>query len=235
MDDIRQEAQQAFGLDLSAAQAAAFARYATLLAEWNERINLTAIRAPQDVRRKHFLDSLSCAAAFAAPPASMVDVGTGAGFPGLVLKILFPHMHLTLVESVGKKARFLEAVVQELGLTEVTVLAQRAEEVGRDPAHRAAYQWAVARAVAQLPVLAEYLLPLVQVGGWLLAQKGASAPQEAAQAGRALRLLGGGPAQLTPVVVPGLEDARYLIVCEKIRATPKEYPRLPGTPAKKPL
>ncbi len=232
---LLEAARAAFGLDLTTEQAAACERYAILLAEWNGRLNLTAIRDPEEVRRKHFLDSFSCALAFAVPPESLVDVGSGAGFPGLALKILYPNLRLTLVESVGKKAKFIELVVQDLGLKDVTVLPRRAEEVGQDPAHRAAYQWAVARAVAQLPVLAEYLLPLVQVGGAMLAQKGSSAPQEARAAGRALQTLGGGPPRLVPVAIPGLSDERFLVIAEKLRPTPAQYPRLPGTPAKKPL
>lgn len=235
MDELRREAKDGFGLDLSDGQVAAFERYAALLTEWNERINLTAIRDPRDVRLKHFLDSLSCVQVFRHDPGSLIDVGTGAGFPGLVLKVIYPGMRLTLVESVGKKARFLEQVVQELGLTDVTVLAKRAEDVGRDSGHRGRYEWAVARAVAQLPVLAEYLLPLVKTGGWMLAQKGDTARDELARAARAIRMLGGGQARLERVQVPGLEDERYLVVVEKTGTTPKEYPRLPGTPAKKPL
>ncbi len=229
------ETKAAFGLMLTPAQAEACERYAALLTEWNERVNLTAIRAPEEVRRKHFLDSFSCVQAFSKPPESLVDVGSGAGFPGLALKILYPDLRLTLVESVGKKAKFMELVVQELGLKNVTVLAKRAEEVGQDRAHRAAYEWAVGRAVAQLPVLAEYLLPLAKVGGGMLAQKGSSAAQEAQAAGRAIQILGGGPPRIEAVSIPGLADERYLVISEKVRATPAQYPRLPGTPGKKPL
>ncbi|TAK13989.1 MAG: 16S rRNA (guanine(527)-N(7))-methyltransferase RsmG [Anaerolineae bacterium] len=235
MDELHEEARQGFGLNLSDAQLVAFSRYAAVLTEWNERINLTAIREPRDVRVKHFLDSLSCIRAFTTAPESLIDVGTGAGFPGLVLKIIYPDLKLTLVESVGKKARFLEQVVQELGLTEVTVLARRAEEVGQDPAHRERYEWAAARAVAQLPVLVEYLLPLVRVGGWALAQKGDTASDELGRAKKAIQQLGGRDSRVERVQVPGLDDERYLVILEKKRATPREYPRLPGTPSKKPL
>jgi 16S rRNA (guanine527-N7)-methyltransferase len=235
MQELKREAQAAYGLALTDIQVAAYVRHAQLLAEWNERINLTAIREPGEVRVKHFLDSLSCVRAFDAPPVSMADVGSGAGFPGLALKVLYPAMRLTLIESVGKKARFLEYLVQELGLVGVTVLARRAEDVGRDPAYREQYQWAVGRAVAQLPTLAEYLLPLVRVGGRMLAQKGESGPREAQEARRAIGILGGGQPRVQRVQVPGLDDGRYLIIVRKEKGTPEMYPRLPGTPAKKPL
>ncbi|MBI3159630.1 MAG: 16S rRNA (guanine(527)-N(7))-methyltransferase RsmG [Chloroflexi bacterium] len=235
MEFLKQEALATLGLALSDEQMAAYAHYATLLAEWNTRINLTAIHEPNEVRVKHFLDSLSCAQAFATVPGSLVDVGTGAGFPGLVLKVLYPAMRLTLVESVSKKATFLEHIVQELGLTDVTILARRAEEVGQDPTHREQYEWAVGRAVAQLPTLAEYLLPLVRIGGWMLAQKGESGRREAREARRAIEILGGGPPRLEQVQLPGLDDERYLIIVKKEKGTPGVYPRLPGTPAKKPL
>ncbi len=162
-------------------------------------------------------------------------MGTGAGFPGLVLKILYPSMKLTLVESVGKKATFCQHMVDKLALGEVTVLSLRAEEAGQNPAHREKYDWAVARAVANLPVLAELLLPLVRVGGAMLAQKGESAPAEAQSAEKALKLLGGSLRQLIPVALPGVAEERTLVVVDKVAATPPAYPRRAGLPAKKPL
>ncbi len=152
----------ALGAPLSAAQVAQFAAYEALLLEWNERIALTAIREPRQLRVRHFLDALSCVAATGPLDGqSLIDVGSGAGLPGLPLKILYPDLRLTLVDSVAKKARFLELVAAELGLREVAVIAERAEVLGQQPAHREGYDWATARAVAELPVLAELLLPLV--------------------------------------------------------------------------
>jgi 16S rRNA (guanine527-N7)-methyltransferase len=165
----------------------------------------------------------------------VIDVGTGAGFPGLPLKILYPNMHLTLVESVGKKASFCRHIVKTLGLEGVEVIQDRAENVGQMPAHRETYDWALARAVAILPVLAEYLLPLVKVGGAMLAMKGESGPAEAHASEHAARMLGGMLRKLTPVSLPAVAEERYLIVIDKVAATPAGFPRGVGIPAKKPL
>lgn len=230
------EAASRFNLILGPRQQAQFAAYERELLDWNSRFNLTAIREPQEIRVKHFLDSLSCSLAWKnTPPRRLVDVGTGAGFPGLALKILYPSMRLTLVESVGKKAAFCQHLAALLGLKEVTVLTQRAEEAGKNPAHREQYDWAVARAVAALPILTEYLLPLVRVGGAMLAQKGESGPAEAQAAEKALRLLGGRLRQVIPLTLPGVVEERYLVVADKVSATPPQYPRGVGMAAKKPL
>ncbi|MFW6070337.1 MAG: 16S rRNA (guanine(527)-N(7))-methyltransferase RsmG, partial [bacterium] len=143
-----------------------FSRYRDLLQEWNRRLNLTTVDDDEGIRVRHVLDSLSCATATGDLNGQrLIDVGSGAGFPGLPLKILYPRLQLTLVESVTKKTRFLRAVVEELGLENVEIIDRRVETVGQDPAHREQYDWAVARAVAALPVLAEYLLPLCRRGG----------------------------------------------------------------------
>jgi 16S rRNA (guanine527-N7)-methyltransferase len=166
---------------------------------------------------------------------SVIDVGTGAGFPGLPLKILYPHISLTLVESVAKKARFLEAVVAELDLADVSVMVARAEALGQDAAFRGRFDWAVARAVAELRVLVEYLLPLCRVGGHLLAQKGERAADEVAAAQQAIATLGGGPPVLHPVQLPQRDEPSYLVVVEKLAETPAKYPRRVGVPGKRPL
>lgn len=221
---------------LSEAQIRAFDLYARELIEWSQRFNLTAITDPDQIRAKHFLDSLSCWLALRqAPPESLIDVGTGAGFPGLPLKILQPEIQLTLVESTAKKASFLEHMVQVLGLRQVTVLAERAEEVGRMPEYREAYDWAIARAVAPLPVLVEYLLPVVKVGGRMLAQKGKAAREELTAAKRSIEKLGGGAAQLLEAKIPGLDEERWLVTIPKLAPTPAAYPRREGMPAKRPL
>jgi 16S rRNA (guanine527-N7)-methyltransferase len=169
------------------------------------------------------------------PTGRVVDVGTGAGFPGLVLKILRPDIELVLVESVEKKAGFCRTVVDELGLKGVAVLTERAEALGQDPAHRESYDWAVARAVAAMPVLAEYLLPLVRVGGRALAQKGAGGPAEAQDAASAFETLGGALKSHREAHLPGLTEPHTLVVLEKLRPTPGNYPRRAGIPAKRPL
>ena len=236
MENLFQEAQTLLGLRFTNRQINALQRYEQELIDWNTRFNLTAIRDTESIRVKHFLDSLSCILALReAVPNRLIDVGTGAGFPGIPLKIIYPKMHLTLVESVSKKADFCQHVVKTLCLEGVEVLSLRAEEVGQIPAHRQQYDWAVARAVAILPVLVEYLLPLVKVGGHALAQKGESAHTEAQSAERALQLLGGRLRQLIPVTLPGVVEERFLVVIDKVAATPPAYPRRVGLPTKNPL
>ncbi len=226
----------ALGAPLLPEQLAQFAAYEALLLAWNERIALTAIRELRQIRIRHFLDALSCAAATGPLDGQrLIDVGSGAGLPGLPLKILYPGLRLTLVDSVAKKARFLELVAAELGLGGVAVIADRAETLGQDAAHREGYDWAVARAVAELPVLAELLLPLCRVGGRVLAQKGESAADELAAAGPAIAALGGGAAQLIPVRLPETEATHYLVTIDKAAPTDPRYPRRVGVPAKRPL
>jgi 16S rRNA (guanine527-N7)-methyltransferase len=236
MREFAAQARDIAGVTLTPDQLRAFREYERELLEWNAKFNLTAIDDPQKIRVKHFLDSLTCLLAMGEGCKGRVaDVGTGAGFPGIPLKIACPGMRLSLIESVGKKAAFCQHVVELLRLKDVEVFPQRAETLGHDPAHRERYDWAVARAVAALPVLAEYLLPLVRVGGFALAMKGESAPAEAHAAENALRILGGELRRLVPVVLPGVEDERYLVVLEKRAATPAGYPRRVGVPAKRPL
>lgn len=234
--DLPDIARTRLGITLSRRQLDAFSWYASELAAWNERFNLTAITDPDEIEVKHFLDSLSCLLAL-KPRAGerMVDVGTGAGFPGLPLKIVLPWLPLTLVEATGKKAEFCRHVVEGLGLESVTVVHARAEDVGQMAEHRQSYHWAVARAVAQLQVLAEYLMPLVRLGGKAIAQKGETGPAEAHAAEGALHILGGRVQHLIPVELPRVPETRYLVVMEKTAATPSEYPRRAGVPARKPL
>lgn len=214
----------------------ALINYEKELVEWNQKFNLTAIRDVESIRTKHFLDSYSCVLAWKGiPPLRIVDIGTGAGFPGIPLKIVYPTMHVTLVESVGKKAMFCQHIISTLGLDNVEVIQTRAETLGQDPKHRETYDYAVARAVANLNILSEYLLPLVKVGGTMLAQKGESGPAEAQSAEKAMKLLGGKLKQIIPVELPGVPDDRYLVLVDKVAATPPKYPRKAGTPMKMPL
>lgn len=236
MQELAQHAQRMLGLRLTRSQQSALSLYERELIDWNARFNLTAIRDPQEIHIKHFLDSLTCLLALRDTPADrLVDVGTGAGFPGIPLKIVYPKMQLILVESVGKKAEFCRHVVNILDLRGVQVLQTRAEVLGVDSSYREQFDWAVGRAVAVLPVLTEYLLPLVRVGGRMLAMKGENAPAEAHSAERAMRMLGGHLRQLIPVTLPGVAEERYLVVVDKIAATPQGYPRKVGLPAKRPL
>ncbi len=236
MEKLVREAEALFGIHLTGRQVVALVNYERELLEWNRKFNLTAIHDVEGIRTKHFLDSFSCVLAWKeSPPLRLVDVGSGAGFPGIPLKILYPAMRLTLVESVGKKVRFCRHAAETLKLDGVEIIAARAEDVGQMDAHRERYDWGVARAVANLPVLAEYLLPLLNVGGQMLAQKGVSGPAEVHQAEPALKMLGGRMRQLIPVTLPGVVEERYLVIIDKVAATPPGYPRKAGIPSKKPL
>ena len=236
MQELAQQAQRQLGLHLTRSQLSALSLFERELVDWNTRFNLTAIRDPHEIHIKHFLDSLTCLMALRESPGDrLIDVGTGAGFPGIPIKLVYPNMQLTLVESVGKKADFCRHVVNILDLHGVEVVQERAEVLGQNPSYREQYDWAVARAVAILPVLAEYLLPLVRVGGNMIAMKGESGPAEAHSTERALRVLGGHLRQLMPVTLPGVAEERYLVVIDKVAATPNGYPRKVGVPAKRPL
>ena len=236
METLARDAKALFNVHLSGRQVMALHTYEKELLEWNQKFNLTAIRDAESIRTKHFLDSFSCVLAWkSSPPNRLIDVGTGAGFPGIPLKILYPNLKLTLVESVGKKAMFCQHIVRVLGLEQVEVIQARAEDLGQDAGHREKYDWALARAVAKMNVLSEYLIPLVRIGGTVLAQKGESGPAEAQSAEEAMKLLGGKLKQLIPVNLPGVADDRYLVVVEKVAATPPKYPRKPGIPMKQPL
>jgi len=233
MEKLAQAAQSLFNIHLTGRQVMSLITYERELMDWNQKFNLTAIREMEAIRTKHFLDSFSCVLAWKAnPPSRLIDVGTGAGFPGLPLKILYPNLQLTLVESVGKKAMFCQHIVRVLGLEGVDVVQVRAETIGQDPKHRESYDWAVARAVANMNVLSEFLLPLVKVGGMMLAQKGESGPAEAQSAEGAMNLLGGKLKQVVQVNLPGVVDDRFLVLVEKTAATPPKYPRKPGVPGK---
>jgi 16S rRNA (guanine527-N7)-methyltransferase len=227
------------GIVLTDRHLAAFEACFDSLVAWNERFNLTAITDWQGVLIRHFLDSLSCLKAL--PPATLeagarvIDVGTGAGYPGIPLKIVCPAMRLTLLEATHKKVGFLEHLIARLGLSDVRAIHGRAEEMGHDPAHREQYDWAVARAVARMATLAEYLLPLARVGGAILSQKGEDALAEVHEAGDAIATLGGEVRQLVPVELRGLAETRHLVVVDKVAPTPEKYPRRPGVPKRRPL
>ena len=221
-----------WNIQLTGAQLDQLDRYARLLVDYNQKVNLTAITDPEGIEDKHFLDSLL----FASQPevtGRMVDVGAGAGFPGIVAKIYRPDLALTLMEPTGKRVDFLRFVCETLGLEGVEFAKERAEEAARK-VWREQFNLASARAVAALPVLAEYCLPLVKVGGCFVAMKGASAAQELAAAQGAIRKLGGEYRETRDFHLPG-GDARSLVVVRKISRTPTAYPRNGGKIAKAPL
>jgi 16S rRNA (guanine527-N7)-methyltransferase len=236
MSVLAQYASDWLGVELTQSQLEAFQRHSALLREWNERVNLTAITEPEAIEIRHFADSLSCLKVIKRRQGlKLIDVGTGAGFPGLPLKIACPEIDVTLLEATGKKVAFLDHVIDEFGLEGVRTVNARAEEAGQMADHREQYDWAVARAVARMPVLAEYLLPFVKVGGRCLAQKGDSAENEAQEATHSLGVLGGKLTDITYIELPSLDEPHFLVEIEKISPTPTIYPRRPGIPNKKPL
>jgi 16S rRNA (guanine527-N7)-methyltransferase len=234
------------GLSLNTAQVAAFDLYTDELLAWNEQFNLTAITDREQVEIRHYLDSLALLPALAAlegvPLTALlnrsvraVDVGAGAGLPGLALRIVWPRLRLALVEATAKKVRFMEHVASSLALTDVQFVHGRAEELALREPHRATYDLVVARAVATLPTLVEYLLPLAKRGGRVIAYKGSAAHEEAMCAEQAIRTLGGRLTKLIPVDIPGLVETRVLVLIDKVAQTPDGYPRGRGLPRKHPL
>ena len=227
-----------WGIQLETSQLQAFQRYYEELRAWNRRVNLTTVTGYEAVQVRHFADSLAVLLAVrdlrTAEPR-LVDVGSGAGFPGLPLKIVNPTWQVTLVEATRKKTAFLQHLVEVLGLEGVEVVWARAEEVGRAPRYREQFDLATARAVAELAVLAEYALPLVRIGGRFVAQKGTEPEAELEAACRALELLGGEHVGTLPYELPGVAGPLHLVVVRKVAPTPAKYPRRPGMPEKRPL
>jgi 16S rRNA (guanine527-N7)-methyltransferase len=223
------------GIELPAQALQAFETYYRELIAWNTRLNLTTIIDYQQFQIEHILDSLTCLLAVELDHLRVIDVGTGAGFPGLPLKIVRPQMRLSLLESTIKKIRFLRYIVGRLNLTGVEIIQGRAEEGGRTAEHRERYDVALGRGVARLPVLLEYTLPFLKPGGALVAQRGKAAPEEIEAAKGALEILGGRISQSIPVRLPTLDEVRYLVVVRKVARTPEGYPRRAGIPAKRPL
>ncbi|MSQ11154.1 MAG: 16S rRNA (guanine(527)-N(7))-methyltransferase RsmG [Dehalococcoidia bacterium] len=226
------------GAPLGTREVTLFRRYYELLAEVNQRVNLTSVEGWDAVQCTHFLDSLSVAQAL--PPQTLadgfaIDVGSGAGFPGVPLHIVYPGFKLVLLEATGKKAAFLKHLVTELGLEGATPVYGRAEELGHDPRYRERFDAAFARAVGSMAVLAELTLPFLKPGGLLVAQKKGDFAGELADAEYALHALGGRLQEVRSIEVPQLAEQRVLVVVQKAVATPERYPRRSGMPAKRPL
>ncbi|WP_202081565.1 16S rRNA (guanine(527)-N(7))-methyltransferase RsmG [Caldalkalibacillus salinus] len=230
------EALEQKGITLSEEQLYQFRKYYNELVQWNEKMNLTAITDQEAVYLKHFYDSLTAAFYHDFDQSmSIVDIGAGAGFPSLPLKICFPHLSVTIVDSLNKRIKFLGHLVETLDLNHVHLHHKRAEEFGRQPEHRQAYDIAMARAVARLNVLSELCLPLVKVEGRFIAMKGAKGEEEQQEARNAIGQLGGKVEEHHTITLPQEEGHRSMILIDKIKPTPKQYPRKPGIPNKKPI
>ena len=227
-----------FGIDLTPIQLEQFEQYERLLVEWNEKFNLTSITDYTGIQLKHFLDSLSAAPILLRAGVNgkdLLDVGAGAGFPGMALAIALPDLRVMLLEATGKKVRFLDEVTRELGLQNVTNVHGRAEEFAHAAKQRERFHFVTARALAPMPTLVEYALPFVRVGGMLVAYKAVDAEQETNAAKRGIEMLGGRVREVVPVKLADLDDVRQLVVIDKLKATPNLYPRAGGLPKRKPL
>lgn len=220
-------------IDLSPGQKIQFETLMRELLAWNQKLNLTSITNKDEIEIKHFLDSLSVVDSIPKDAKSLVDIGSGAGFPGIPIKIVRPDLKVTLLETAAKKVAAMQSIISTLGLSGIEAIQARAEDAGRDPKFREHFDVATARAVAALPVLVEYALPLIRPGGILIAQKTAG-QKEIEDAENAIRILGGKLKEVLHVKLPSLAD-RQLVVIEKISITPPEYPRRAGLPTKKPL
>lgn len=233
------EGAHALGIAAPKALLSPLSHYLDLLLHFNERLGLMATAEPGEIAVKHFLDSLTCLPVLELhqPLAhrTLVDVGSGAGFPGIPLAIARPALNVTLLESSAKKCRFMQTVAEELGLTNISVVCSRAEAFGREESARESYDFAVSRAVAPLRVLAEYCLPLLKVSGVFLAMKGPRAEAEIEQARNAFKVLGGQLHSTRDLSLPGAAGERVLILVSKVASTPPRYPRRSGIPAKRPL
>jgi len=231
---------QKLGINLNDKQITQFKLYYQELVGWNKKFNLTTITDYPEVQMKHFLDSLTVISALTEeeltqPGFSIIDIGTGAGFPGIPLKVFLSQSRLVLLDSKAKKATFLQHVIEQLELDDVEVVVGRAEEIAHRPLFRENFTLVVSRAVASLPTLVELALPFCQMGGKSVAQKKGQIEQELVQAGKAIDVLGGELNQVKKVELEELSDERFLVIIDKIYPTPEKYPRRPGIPVRRPI
>jgi len=236
LKSLLKEGATRLGVKIAGNQETAFELYFEELKKENEKLNLTSITDDREIVVKHFLDSLSCSMAcdFSGGP-KVVDIGTGAGFPGLPLKIVYPGAELTMLDSSNKKVKFLLGIIERLNLKEVSAVCCRAEEYGINKNNREIFDVVLARAVAPLSVLMEYALPLLRVEGLFVAQKSRGLEKEICEGEVAAKILGGKIKETKEITVPFLEGKRYLVITEKIFSSPEKYPRRTGIPTKRPL
>lgn len=230
------EGAKILNIELTDKQVDQFIKYKELLVEWNEKMNLTAITEDFEVITKHFLDCLTVQSSIDLTKVNtLVDVGTGAGFPGLVLKIAFPNIKITLIDSLNKRLKFLQEVIDTLGLEDIECVHGRAEDLGKNKLYREQFEVCASRAVANLAVLSEYTLPFVKKEGYLIALKGQKLDEELAQGEKAIEILGGKIDGIFDVVVPYTDLNHRIAKVKKVKETPKKYPRKAGEPTKSPL
>lgn len=235
MNQLKEDALQ-FGVELNEKQLSQFLRYYEMLIDWNEKINLTAITEFEEVLKKHFLDSISIGRFFKLNgKVSILDIGTGAGFPGIPIKIAFPDTKITLLDSLNKRVIFLNEVIKELSLENITALHGRAEDFAKKEDMREQFDFCVSRAVANLSSLSEFCLPYVKVGGTFISYKSEKAKEELVASENAISILGGGNVETDEFLLPGTDFKRTFVIIEKTKVTPKKYPRKAGTPVKQPL
>nr|WP_307992720.1 16S rRNA (guanine(527)-N(7))-methyltransferase RsmG [uncultured Niameybacter sp.] len=230
------EGAKVLNVEITDKQADQLIKYKELLVEWNEKMNLTAITEDFEVITKHFLDCLTVQSSIDLTQVkTLVDVGTGAGFPGLVLKIAFPNVKITLIDSLNKRLKFLQEVIDTLGLKDIECVHSRAEDLGKNKLYREQFEVCASRAVANLAVLSEYTLPFVKKGGYLIALKGQKLDEELTQGQKAVEILGGEIDAVFDVVVPYTDLNHRIAKVKKVKETPKKYPRKAGEPTKAPL
>ena len=222
------------GVRFSVEQIEQFYKYMNLLIEWNEKMNLTAITEPKEIILKHFIDSITILK-YIDDNSKLVDVGTGAGFPGVPLSIMNPTLKITLVDSLNKRLIFLQEVVKELNLKNIEIVHARAEEFGQNKNYREKFDKSVSRAVANLATLSEYLVPLVKIGGKIISMKASNAKEEINDAQKAIEVLGGKIEKIEEFDLPESDIGRTIIIIDKNKCTPAIYPRKAGTPAKEPI
>lgn len=237
-DEQLTDACKKISLELTDDQKDKFFQYYELLIEWNQAMNLTAITEMEDVVTKHFVDSLLLIKALPEVKTaaySCIDVGTGAGFPGIPLKIAFPQLKVVLLDSLNKRVGFLNEVIGKLGLENISAVHGRAEDLGRDPKYREQFDLCVSRAVANMSTLSEYCIPFVKRGGVFVSYKSGNAGEEIENAGEAIKKLGGEMLPIFPFLLPGTDVERVFAAVKKVGVTPKKYPRKAGMPSKEPL
>lgn len=221
-------------IEFSNIQIERFYKYMNLLIEWNEKINLTAITEPKEIIIKHFIDSLTVLKDIKGKN-TLVDVGTGAGFPGIPLKIMNEEIKITLLDSLNKRINFLNEVIKQLDLKNIETIHSRVEEAGKNKKYRERFDIATARAVANLATLSEYMLPLVKVGGKSICMKGSEVSEELQNSKKAISILGGEIENIDNFQLPKSDMMRNIVIIKKVKNTPNKYPRKPGTPSKEPI